>query len=776
MAWSGLIDDGLSARKARESAKKGSPPKFLYADQTIGDGDAPEVVEPVQAAYGSPDFLAYLGRQPMRVSPRGDATILPMGIHPLNDPGTAGQVAELEKATIKGVAAPGGVGPTEASWKGRGWTMPGRARVNGDGEIPEWDHVNLFSLSREEASALSREQLNRLIQIVVDEVRKATEVEGEAGRNPDGTSKGFKDLLLLPLHQDRDNSVHLQALVNRVPWNFDGKATNNAEKSIGNVFAAYRSNVNELLKREGIPVQLGSADELTRRTGATPEVMEGVHQKMVDAGAEPPPAVTGGPARQPPRQFAEATSADDVTLAAEEKAINERMMADGARLALIQKAREAVARREALEDELATERNARIARDAQLEAAGVSMEAAKAAATLALSIETERAIQAERLASQAREHADTLAGELKAAGELAAGEPRRIEEAVSEAVAPVKAELNDVRDDLTRAQQHAADMEARADALEAELREERRSFPEKVAAAVRQAVDEAKADWDRTILQPLRDERDAFKADVEAVRAELKAAKDAVAAMPGRIEAAVKEAVADAVKATTDRIESTVVQPMRDTLAATEAKVTEWMKAAQDAVARTLGLSERMEAQQAIHADQLAQREAALTAERAASAADRERMEARLAALEARLAGPRQPPAPPADEPDAPAPDAPPKPPRGGGGGGQGGGSAPAAPATPVAPAAAAPEAVKPPEAKSRGATPGRDFDQVPPAEWTVVQRSFAEKTLAANQAKGKAEGMDVETFGAAVHIKWKQAQPKPADDTDDPADRRKPR
>ena len=557
MAFSNVIAPGLSAKKARDSARGTSPNKFLYTDQTIGDATAPDVADTVQVDYGDDAFNGYVGRQPMRISPDGEVDVLPAGRGPFSDPEVAGRIAMLEKATIKGVAVPGDLGPTEAQWKADGWDMSGRARKNDAGEIPEWDHVMLFSLSRDEAARLSADDLNTLIRLAVDEARKPILTEGLAGRNPDGSANGFKDMVLMPLHQDKDNNVHIQAYVNRVAWNFEAKATGNSEKDTGSIWGAYMANLNSRLKEAGIDIVLGDATALKTRTGTTPEAVGLATAAMEAAGAETPPMLTVGPARAQGRQLPEATTDDDATLAREEEDISRRMSEDGARLILIQKAREAVARRQTLESSLAAAEEAtknveaaRKAAQAALEASQAEIATVQADAVQAAHKAAQEAAAAAEVLLQEQTRADlaeSLAvqrfAEIETLHETIKGEPERQDIASASAVLPIQEQVDKLRVDL------AAETKARQEAV-AELAEERRTFPDRLSEGIKKAVDDAKANWEAEIAGPIRKQ-------IDDAKAELQKAQDFIEEQAAIIKGIPKQ-IADAEARMTATIKATV--------------------------------------------------------------------------------------------------------------------------------------------------------------------------------------------------------------------------
>ena len=273
--------------------------------------------------------------------------------------------------------------------------------------------------------------------------------------------------------------------------------------------------------------------------------------------------------------------------------------------------------------------------------------------------ETEIArLEQEQRADGERDRAEAAEAVAAAHAATIADEPKRTEAAVAAAVAPLSAELVEMRAKLE------ASEAARTTAV-AELAEEKRTFPEKVTAAVKAAVAEARADWDRTILQPLREERDSFKADVASLKAEV-----------GEL----KRQLADMMELVKDALRRVAAAPA-NLVADAAAGVTRVF----DRVADTVAVA-------AVKADETAAR-----------------IEGSQAATRKRA---------------------------------------------------------------------GRDYDSVPPSQWTDDQAAFAEDRLARVKRTGgpDVQDMTLEQFGAAAHKAW-AAKQKPTDvPEDNPADRRKPK
>lgn len=189
----------------------------------------------------------------------------------------------------------------------------------------------------------------------------------------------------------------------------------------------------------------------------------------------------------------------------------------------------------------------------------------------------DRLLDAELARTVESQRADTERDRAEAAEALAAShaatiadEPKRTEVAVAAATAPLNAELVEMRAKLE------ASETARMTAV-AELAEEKRTFKDRVKDAIKVAVDEARADWDKTVLQPLRDERDSLKADVASLKAEIAELKREMAGMMElvkdalrRVAAAPAAMVADAAAGVTR-----VLDRVADTAAAATVKADE---------------------------------------------------------------------------------------------------------------------------------------------------------------------------------------------------------
>lgn len=297
MAWQGRVSTpgGLSQREVRQTARRTSPQKKLYDDgQTPEDlakikGDIqPEKVptEGIVTEYGSPEYMKYLGIQPMRISPTGEVTILPDGATMFDHPATALNVNHLEKATV---SQPG----QKDAWVG--WDHRGRARKRGDGEIPEWDHMALWSMTRREGSKLAFDPdvVREINRIVVDEFRRSQ----DQGMDKDGKpvpplENGAKDIFLMPVHYDTDN-VHIQAFVNRIPWDFEAKISGIAEKN-NSFFDLVRAKINQRLKAAEIPLELLGEPAAAHDRKADIEDVQATARIMEDADLDIPPDLTLG--------------------------------------------------------------------------------------------------------------------------------------------------------------------------------------------------------------------------------------------------------------------------------------------------------------------------------------------------------------------------------------------------------------------------------------------------------------------------------------------------
>lgn len=300
MAWQGRISEagGLSQREVRQVAKRTSPQKKLYDDgQTPEDlakikGDVqPEKVpaEGIVTEYGSPEYMKYLGIQPMRISPTGEVTILPDGSTMFDHPATALDVNRLEKATVQ---------QQKDAWID--WDHLGRARKRGDGEIPEWDHMALWSMTRREGSklAIDPEIVREINRIVVDEFRKSQDqgIDEKTKLSFPLIDNGAKDIFLMPVHYDTDN-VHLQAFVNRIPWDFDGKVSGRAERT-NSFFDNIRARINQRLKAAEIPLELLGEPTAAHDRKAGVEDVQAVARILENAELDVPPDLTLGRAKE----------------------------------------------------------------------------------------------------------------------------------------------------------------------------------------------------------------------------------------------------------------------------------------------------------------------------------------------------------------------------------------------------------------------------------------------------------------------------------------------
>ena len=292
MAWQGRINADLTSDEARKKAAGESPEKFIYPDGETPEDlarilpeDAPTPVpaEGIATRYGSDVFLQHLGTHPIRISPLGEVTILPPGSTSFTHPSTALDVARVEKD---------GILRDKEAWKASGWTIAQRGKPGEGGRMPEWDHIALFSLTRDEASKIqfTPDLMNEVMRIVVDEVRRPQKQGADAHQN------AAKEVFLMPMHYDQDN-VHLQAFINRISWDPVAKRTFQVEKDTG-VWDAMRVNVNARLKAAGIPLTLYGEPAAVMSRKADMADAQATAKIIEEVGADVPPELTQGPTKE----------------------------------------------------------------------------------------------------------------------------------------------------------------------------------------------------------------------------------------------------------------------------------------------------------------------------------------------------------------------------------------------------------------------------------------------------------------------------------------------
>lgn len=309
MAFSGFIDDNLSAKDVRSKMKSTvSPKKFVYEKGTTpealkkyGDEAKKALSEAVTVPYGSPEYQDMIGNLPVYISADHQATFLPIGSNPFTHPATASLISKREKASVI---------PNAQEWKKDGWTHAMRAMRTPSGETPkaadeapEWDYHTLFSLSRTEMSRLTEEEVATLIDITVDEIRQSQfkeynedEKTGKVSRNPTGHGKGYKEAFIFPLHTDTDN-FHVQGFVNRHPWNVEEKISGAAEYK-ASIFANFRENVNRRLADAGIDLVIGSNVQAVFDTRAEASDVEAAIEALQEEGLDVHPEMTTGQIQQ----------------------------------------------------------------------------------------------------------------------------------------------------------------------------------------------------------------------------------------------------------------------------------------------------------------------------------------------------------------------------------------------------------------------------------------------------------------------------------------------
>lgn len=309
MAFSGFIDEGLSARDVRSKVKTTvSPKKFVYEPGTTpealkkyGDETKRALTDAVTVPYGSAEYYEMVGNLPVFISSDHQATFLPIGSNPFTHPATSSALSSREKASVI---------PHAKEWKDAGWDHAMRAMRTPKGETPkaadeapEWDYLTFFSLSRTEMAKLSEADVATLIDITVDEFRQSQlrewqddEKTGKQVRNPTGHGKGFKEMFVFPLHTDTDN-FHIQGFVNRHPWNIEEKVSGPAEYK-ASIFANLRENVNRRLSDAGIDLVIGSNVQAVFDTRAETSDVEAAIEVLQQEGLDVHPELTTGPITQ----------------------------------------------------------------------------------------------------------------------------------------------------------------------------------------------------------------------------------------------------------------------------------------------------------------------------------------------------------------------------------------------------------------------------------------------------------------------------------------------
>lgn len=506
MAWQGRISDagGLSQREVRQVAKRTSPQKKLYDDgQTPEDlakikGDVlPEKVpaEGIVTEYGSPEYMKYLGIQPMRISPTGEVTILPDGSTMFDHPATALDVNRLEKATVN---------QQKDAWID--WDHLGRARKRGDGEIPEWDHMALWSMTRREGSklAIDPEIIREINRIVIDEFRKSQDqgVDEKTKIPFPLIENGAKDIFLMPVHYDTDN-VHLQAFVNRIPWDFEGKVSGRAERT-NSFFDNIRARINQRLKAAEIPLELLGEPAAAHDRKAGVEDVQAVARILEDAELDVPPDLTLGRAKE--RVF---RIVDMPELERHEEELTAELLDITRRQNLLTGALKQVQGAKALYVENATLKDEKAALEADLSETKATLE--------------ETGIELSKVNAEL----DGARGEIETLTEQVTAATAKIAEQVDQ-IETLEGEKTELKADLDEARQQLAQTDA---ALEQE-RAGRAVDVKKAAeteAVLKSQVEE--------LTKALDDERTARKAEAEAATKAIEQAQKATQETKGELQA-----------------------------------------------------------------------------------------------------------------------------------------------------------------------------------------------------------------------------------------------
>lgn len=497
MAWQGRINADLTSDEARKRAAGESPEKFIYPDGKTPedlakilpeDAPAPVPAEGIVTQYGSDVFLEHLGSHPIRISPLGEVTILPPGSTSFTHPSTALDVARVEKD---------GILRDKEAWKASGWSIAQRGKPGEGGRMPEWDHIALFSLTRDEASKVqfTPDLMKELMRIVVDEARRPQK-EGAAH------DTAFKEMFLMPMHYDQDN-VHLQAFINRIAWDPTAKRTFGVEKDTG-VWDAMRVNVNARLKAAGIPLTLYGEPAAVMSRKADMADAQATAKIIEEVGADVPPELTQGPTKE--RVF---KLVDQPELEKYEADIAAELLETTRRQSLLAGALKQVQGAKALYIENATLKDQKAALEADLSETKAALE------------ETGSEL------SKVSTELDGARGEIETLTEQVTAATAKIAEQVDQ-IDTLEGEKTELKADLDETRQQLAQTDA---ALEQE-RAGRAADAKKAAeseADLKSQVEE--------MTKALDDERTARKAEAEAAAKALEQAQKATQDVKGELQA-----------------------------------------------------------------------------------------------------------------------------------------------------------------------------------------------------------------------------------------------
>lgn len=517
-----------------------------------------------------------------------------------------------------------------AARRDRGELVKGTFRMRGS---YEWDSL-VFRLDADEKAQLSAvfdadpNMKARFEEIVADGFR----------HDPEGL-RGKRMALVQPLHTDT-NVWHVQCLVHRHALDLSaapGYVGNGVEQDRDSALTKMFHRMIEELKKEFPFIKSHSVEndgrKVTEEKSARDTIKKDVAETLEKAGGVAPPRLdtaieAGRPAADRLLSLSvEEKELDDleqysVTAAikaarAEEEAREQKEMhsanavlAQKAKAAILQKTQAEAEREAAVSARAEAEERATAAETARVEAderAKVNEARARAEADARARAE-ERAEHAEETAAKqartitdlsgerdtlrrdlaaAQEHAARQAGQIEdLTGQVAdlkreaAGEAERTADAVAAATAPLAERLAELERGLQ------AEREAREAAV-AELAEERRSFPERLAAAVSERLAEARQAWDREIAAPLRREAEEARERLAEVREELREARATIAAAPAAMAEAIGKALADA-RDRFDRELASVREGYESRIQRLEDRVSSLVSAAREAAARPI--------------------------------------------------------------------------------------------------------------------------------------------------------------------------------------------
>lgn len=396
-----------------------------------------------------------------------------------------------------------------------GWKGDIRIKKGGE-DGPEYDRM-MLSLSKVEAAELGQEGVEKVFRDFINAARQS----------PYG---GTRLVEVEPVHTDTD---HLHLHINLHRHGFDV-----ATKTISRTVWMPELHTKEAARiAEALPddVVLEYVAEKVAGAKASEEARQGAADAIRKAGGIPSPDMTGEGRHQVKQELPnpEMERISDAQRDIERRmAIREQeQQEDGALLAKIQHAAAALQTVEGLRADLDAEKEARATAEASLAATTVALQSSQADALAAAEKATQEATQADEILLQEQNRADMAEGlavarfaEIETLQEVVKGEPERVALAIAAEADPLRDEVAQLCADLE------AEKAARVTAV-AELAEERRTFPER-----------AKAWAEENLVAPLRQELAEAKAGFEKAQSKIMEQAAAIAAIPGDIAKAVREA------------------------------------------------------------------------------------------------------------------------------------------------------------------------------------------------------------------------------------------